>query len=83
MNYLKAVFWDYPEFTDETKLMELLRIQNPDVVNWIMYRFLEHGRAIDTLKYFSIYDIKNNIDNIKLKQPTLNKWKRLIEVYGS
>jgi hypothetical protein len=83
MNYLKAVFWDYPQFLDEDKLLEILHSSNPEIINWFMYRFLEHGRVIDTFKFFSIMDIKNNIGKIKLKQQTLNKWKRLIEVYES
>jgi glutaredoxin-related protein len=30
MNYLKAVFWDYPEFTIEKNLKRFLRLKKSD-----------------------------------------------------
>ena len=82
MNYLKAVFWDYPQFTDEKYLSEKIK-GSDDIFRWILSRFLEYGRAIDTMKYFSIYQINTNIDKIKIRPETRRKWKRLIEVYDT
>jgi hypothetical protein len=83
MNYLKAIFWDYPQFTDEDYLLNSIKLANKDRFNWILYRFLEYGRAIDTLKYFDLEKIKEKLDELKLKPYTKKKWKRLIEVYGN
>jgi hypothetical protein len=47
-----------------------------------MYRFLEYGRVVDTLKYFTINEIAENIPKLKLTSYTLEKWKRMIELYG-
>jgi hypothetical protein len=49
MNYLKAVFWDYPQFTNARFLLRTLKDnKNKGIYNWISARFLEHGRAVDT-----------------------------------
>jgi hypothetical protein len=48
-----------------------------------MTRFLEHGRVVDTLKYFTINEIKENLPNLKLNEYSLLKWKRIIEIYGN
>ncbi len=46
MDYLKAVFWDYPKFTDAEKIRSLLRREGNDrFYLWAMRRFLEYGRA--------------------------------------
>ncbi len=83
MNYLKAVFWDYPQFTDEDKLRNYLKKKNKESLHmWIMSRFLEYGRVVDTLKYFTINEIAENIPKLSLTSYTLKKWKRMIELYG-
>ena len=47
-----------------------------------MSRFLEYGRVVDTLKYFTINEIEENLPEQKLSNYTLIKWKRMIEIYG-
>lgn len=49
---------------------------------WIMSRFLEHGRVVDSFKYFTITELAENIPKLKLSSYTLKKWKRMIELYG-
>jgi hypothetical protein len=83
MNYLKAVFWDYPTFTEEKCLRDYLQqSQGKAARQWIMSRFLEHGRVIDTLQYFTIHEIKENLPALKLSKYIRLKWSRIIEVYG-
>jgi hypothetical protein len=83
MNYLKAVFWDNPQFAEEKSLRKHLKQkQEKSLYMWIMYRFLEHGRVVDTLKYFTINEIAENIPKLSLTSYTLKKWKRMIELYG-
>ena len=83
MNYLKAVFWDYPQFAEEESLINHLKQkQGESLYIWIMHRFLEHGRVVDTLKYFTIYEIQESMPELKLSSYTRKKWKRMIELYG-
>ena len=84
MNYLNAVFWDYPELTDIKKLKKFIEdSKNKDSYFWILTRFLEHGRVVDTLHFFSLKEISENIQKLKLSNYSAKKWKRLIEVYGA
>jgi hypothetical protein len=83
MNYLKAVFWDYPTFTEEKGLRNYLQqSQGKASRRWIMSRFLEHGRVIDTLQYFTLDEIKENLPDLKISTYIRLKWSRIIEVYG-
>jgi len=83
MNYLKAVFWDYPQFSDEENLKNYLKQKlDKSLYLWIISRFLEHGRVVDTLQFFTINEIKDNLPKLKLSDYTLVKWKRMIELYG-
>ena len=83
MNYLKAVFWDYPQFSDEENLKNFLKQKlEQSLYLWIISRFLEHGRVVDTLQFFTINEIKDNLPKLKLSDYTLVKWKRMIELYG-
>jgi hypothetical protein len=79
---LQAIFWDYPRFTDENYLIQFLK-NNRDEKKyiWILQRFLEYGRVIDTLKIFSIEEITSYLQKLKLTEYSLKKWQRLIEVY--
>lgn len=80
---LVAVFWDYPQFLDENYLNSIIRSnKNSDIYWWIMTRFLEHGRVVDALKFFTIDDISQNLTKLKLSDYALKKWKRLVEVYS-
>ena len=82
MNYLNAVFWDYPEFTVPDNVRKLLREEgNKKVINWVLQRFLEHGRVVDTLSFFSIQTISNAIPHLRITPYAQKKWKRIIEVY--
>ncbi len=84
MNYLKAVFWDYPQFTDARFLLRTLQgNKNKGIRNWILARFLEHGRAVDTFRYFSLDELKEKIDVVKISTYNHRKWKRLIEIYAN
>ena len=79
---LQAVFWDYPKFLDENYLSSFIhKKKDTDVYLWIMNRFLEHGRVIDTFHFFTIHEISRNINKLRLTDYSLKKWNRLIEVY--
>lgn len=84
VNYLKAVFWDYPEFTDEERLVRSIpsREENVELRRWFMYRFLEHGRAIDALKFFSMEEIKNELPHLKMRPYFKEKWSWITENYA-
>lgn len=83
INTLKAIFWDYPQFTDRVQLAAFLKNKpSVKVRRWILYRFLEHGRVVDTLNYFNLDEIKANLSLLKITPYARNKWKRLIEIYG-
>ena len=58
MNYLKAVFWDYPQFTEEEVVKSSLKeSKGSQVFLWIMTRFLEHGRVMDSFRFFKLQEI--------------------------
>jgi cephalosporin-C deacetylase-like acetyl esterase len=82
MNYLKAVFWDYPDLTDEKYLLSTIQNSNADIKQWILTRFLEYARVIDTFKYFDVNEISTKLKDLKLRPFYRKKWERLIEVYG-
>lgn len=85
MNPLKSVFWDYPEFTDEGHLLQVLSEnrsrEDQRMFAWIMRRFLEHGRAVDAMRFFSVEEIAIHLSHLRLTPYALAKWQRLIEVY--
>ncbi len=84
INYLNAVFWDYPKLRNEKQLKNFIENnRNNDTFYWILSRFLKNARAIDTLKYFNINEIENNLKKLKLDDYTKKKWERLIQVYGN
>ena len=68
---------------DEESLKNYLKQkQKKSLHMWIMSRFLEHGRVVDTLKYFTINEIAESLPELKISSYTLIKWKRMIELYG-
>jgi NurA-like 5'-3' nuclease len=85
MNTLRSVFWEYPELTDEQQLRRMLKqcraAADEKLYRWIMRRFLEYGRAVDALRFFSIEEIVANLDKLQLSAYALRKWRRLGEVY--
>lgn len=61
MNYLNAVFWDYPELTDpETIHQHLQEPGNQRVRRWMLTRFLEHGKVVDTIAFRRKSALKEN-----------------------
>ena len=83
MNYLHAVFWDYPEFTNpETIRRRLQESENQRVRRWMLTRFLEHGRVVDTLAFFPLATIAQELPHLRLTPYTSKKWRRMVEVYG-
>lgn len=84
MDYLKAVFWEYPQYSERESLISILKEKsNLYLYLWIMRRFLEYGRIVDILGYFKIEEIAEYLQKLKLTPYALKKWKRLIEVYGN
>jgi len=81
---LQAVFWDYPQFLDEDYLRVFLRRNvEEQIYYWVMCRFLEHGRVVDTWRFFSLKEIAVNLHKLKLSPYNQRKWNRLWEVYDS
>ncbi|MBN2357755.1 hypothetical protein JXO59_16715 [candidate division KSB1 bacterium] len=79
---LESIFWDYPKFTDRDYLIKFIRSKkDTDVYGWIMTRFLEYGRVVDTLSFFSIEEISRYLPQLKLTSYTRKKWNRLSKIY--
>jgi len=84
MNTLKSAFWEYPEFTDENRLQSVIeesRLNDSAMYNWFLNRLLEHGRAVDALRFFTIAEIELHLPQLKLSDYAARKWGRLTEVY--
>lgn len=85
MNTLKSVFWEYPEFAQEQHLRQVLHkcrtSADEKMYLWFMRRFLEYGRAIDALRFFSIDEVVSNLEKLRLSEYSAKKWRRLGEVY--
>lgn len=85
MNYLKSVFWEYTDFQNDDYLLQILKEsrlkKDRGFLQWMMVRFLEYGRVVDTLKFFPLDEIADYFPHLRLTQYTKNKWSRLIEVY--
>lgn len=84
MNTLKAAFWDYPGLTAPAELKTFVESHkdHPRVYRWVLRRFLEHGRAVDALGYFSIREIAEALPGLRLSPYSRKKWRRIVEVYG-
>ncbi|MFW6140864.1 MAG: hypothetical protein ACOC5S_05875 [Acidobacteriota bacterium] len=52
------------------------------IYTWVLKRFLENARVVDTLEYFSLQEIADMFPEIRLSPYSKKKWKRIIEVYG-
>lgn len=83
MNMLKSVFWDYPELTRPSNLRTFLKNHKaqPRVYRWLLRRFLENGRAVDALSYFTPQEIAAHLPGLGLSSYSRKKWQRIIEVY--
>lgn len=82
MKQLNVVFWDYPQYTKPEYVRDTIRIC-PDKRLWVLKRFLEHGRIVDTWKFFSMKEIAENLPVLNLPPYAYKKWKRMIEIYGT
>jgi hypothetical protein len=86
-NYLKAVFWDYPELCDpeavERRLREARAKNDRETVRWIMARFLERGRFRDAKLFFRPKEVRENLEVLRISNRARKKWKRFLEVYES
>jgi hypothetical protein len=84
MNYLRAVFWDYPGLASPSELKAFIENHKaqPKVFRWLLRRFLENGRAVDALSYFSFQEIASHLPGLTLSSYARKKWQRIIEVYG-
>lgn len=84
-NPLKAVFWDYPELTDEAVLSGNIREARaapvPDTFRWYLARFLEHGRIADTIRFFSLDEIRRALPSLKISHRAAAGWTRVIDFY--
>ena len=85
-NYLKAVFWDYPELCNpqaiERKLREARFNNDRKTLTWIMARFLERGRFKDTASFFGKEEIRENLGDLAISNRAKKKWERFLEVYA-
>lgn len=83
MNYLNAVFWDYPHLTCTDNIRQLIDNKGDEkICNWVLQRFLEHGRVVDTISFFSLQTISKELSKLRLTPYTYKKWSRILEVYG-
>ena len=84
-NFLKAVFWDYPQFQDYNSIRSALqntRGKNDiQVFRWFLAPFLERGRVKDVAMIFSIVEVRKNLNALRLSDYAYKKWRRLLEVY--
>jgi len=84
---LKAAFWDYPDLAEEEKFAEFLRkrreMNDAWAIEWALARFLEHGRAVDAMKYFGLGEIRDRLPMLRLSPYARKKWTRILEVYGN
>ena len=83
MNSLNSVFWDYPKFTDPRYLRNIIQRRADQKTRlWILKRFLEYGRVVDTWDYFSMAEIAKHFSELNLSPYAHKKWQRMIAVYG-
>ena len=84
MPRLDAVFWDHPELADEAKLRVFLS-QNSGTPTflWVLARFVEHGRFVDTIQFFDLSEIRRLLPQTRVSTYARNKWARFFEIYAS
>jgi prevent-host-death family protein len=85
-NPLKAVFWDYPELTDENVLAGKIRAARKsslqDALRWFLARFLERGRAVDTLRFFTPEEVRRHLPSLKISPQAVARWTKILESYA-
>ena len=86
-NFLKAVFWDYPQFQDynfiKSTLQNTREKNDIQTFRWILGRFLERGRVKDVAMIFRIAEVRDNLNTLRLSDYAYRKWQRLLDVYGN
>jgi prevent-host-death family protein len=86
-NPLKAIFWDYPELTDDAALG--LKIQEArvspvqDAFRWYLARFLERGRMEDTLRFFRLEEIRRIAPSLRISLRAAAKWAGILAGHGN
>ena len=84
-NSLKAVFWDYPELTEEKAVREYAenarRSPDREALDWVLTRFLERGRVVDVRKLFDWAEIRSALPHLRLTPFARKKWTRMLDVY--
>jgi prevent-host-death family protein len=84
-NPLKAVFWDYPELTEEKAVREYAedarRSPDREALDWVLTRFLERGRVVDVRKFFDWAEIRSALPHLRLTPFARKKWTRMLDVY--
>jgi hypothetical protein len=80
---LESVFWDHPEFANEPGVRGFLAA-NPDTADrvWMLTRFLEHGRFVDTVLFFTLGEIREKLPQVRISDVNRRKWARFLDVYA-
>ena len=85
-NYLKAVFWDYPDLCDPNAVGEMLEKareqSDTQTLRWLMARFLERGRVRDTAFFFRPKEVQDMMRDLRISGRARKRWERLLQVYG-
>lgn len=84
-NYLKAVFWDYPELCEpeavEKAIKNAKERTDTRTLQWLMARFLERGRVRDTVQFFGAQEVQDMIGDVRISPRAKKRWERLLQVY--
>ena len=85
-NYLKAVFWDYPELCDPDAVEQMIKNarerSDTQTLQWVMARFLERGRVRDTTLFFRPKEVREMMRDLRISPRAKKRWERLLQVYG-
>jgi len=86
-NYLKAVFWDYPELCDPDAVEKMIKNArekaDTQTLQWVMARFLERGRVRDTTLFFHPKEVRDMMKILRISPRAKKRWERLLQVYGN
>ena len=84
-NPLKAVFWDYPELTEEKAVRKFTedarRSPDREALDWVLTRVLERGRVVDVRKFFDWTEIRSALPHLRLTPFARKKWVRMLDIY--
>jgi prevent-host-death family protein len=86
-NPLKAIFWDYPELTDEAALGRKIREARDssvqDAFRWYLARFLERGGVAYTLRFFRLEEIRRVMPSLRVSLRAAAKWAGILTGRGN